>query len=225
MSLYQKARAFTLGNLHELLDKAIDVNSPAVLKQYVRDLEAAIEQLKTQAAVQAGGVRTLNREIGDLKQSIDLKTKAIKTRLTQPGIDTADATVRAWGLQVTNWQKELTQKETVELPEKQKVASSLDAAVAKLEAKHTEMVSNVRRLSSLAETTKAKSQAASALEHAGSLSSGADSISIDNLQQRIQAQADVADEKFDRSMNSEAYAESDEQKADVDSFLASIKTA
>lgn len=225
MTLFQKARAYTLGNLHELMDKAIDTSSPAVLKQYVRDLESAIEQLKTQAAVQAGGVRTLTREIGDLKQSIDMKTKAIKTRLSLAGIDTNDPEVRGWAQQVTNWQKELTQKEAIELPEKQKVAKSLDAAVAKLEAKHTEMVSNVRRLSSMAETTKAKNQAAAALEQAGSLSSGADSISIDNLQQRIQAQADVADEKFDRQMNSEAYAESDEQKADVDNFLSSLKTA
>lgn len=225
MSIFQKARAFTLGNLHELLDKAIDINSPAVLKQYVRDLETAITQIKTEAAVQAGGVRTVNREIGDLKQSIDMKTKAIKTRLAQPGIDTTDSLVRSWGLQVTNWQKELTQKETVELPEKQKLASTLDASVAKLEAKHTEMVSNVRRLDSLAHTTAAKNKATVALEQAGKLSSGADSISIDNLQERIQAQADVADEKFDRQMNSEAYAESDEQKADVDNFLSSLKTA
>lgn len=225
MSLLGQARAFTLGNLHELMDKAIDINSPVVLKQYVRDLETAIDQLKTQAAIQAGGVRTVTREIGDLQQSIDMKTKAIKTRLAQGGIDTTDVTIRAWGLQVTNWQKDLTQKQTVELPEKQKVAASLDAAVAKLEAKHTEMVSNVRRLSSLAETTKAKSHATAALEQAGKLSSGADGVSIDNLQSRIQAQADVADEKFDRQMNSDAYAESDEQKADVDGFLASLKTA
>ena len=225
MSIFAKARAFTLGNMHELLDKAIDINSPAVLKQYVRDLEAAIEQLKTQAAAQAGGVRTITREIGDLKQSIDMKTKAIKTRLGTAGVDTNDSLVRAWAQQVTNWQKELAQKETTELPEKQKVAASLDSAVAKLEAKHTEMVSNVRRLSSLAETSKAKNQAVSALEQAGKLSSGADSISIDNLQERIQAQADVADEKFDRQMNSEAFAESDEQKANVDDFLSKLKTA
>jgi len=225
MSVFQKVRAITLGNLHELLDKTIDINSPAVLKQYVRDLESAIEQLKMQAATQAGGVRTLNREIGDLKQSIDMKTKAVKTRLAQSGITTEDSMVRAWAQQITNWQKELTQKETVELPEKQKVVQGLDSAVAKLEAKHTEMVSNVRRLSNLAETSKAKANAAEALEHAGKLSSGADSVSIDNLQTRIQAQADVADEKFDRQMQSDAYAESDEQKADVDSFLAGLKTA
>lgn len=225
MSMFSKARAYTLGNLNELLDKAIDLNSPAVLKQYVRDTETALDQLKTQAAIQAGGVRTINREIGDLKQSIDMKTKAIKTRLAQPGIDTTDSLVRGWAQQVTNWQKELSQKETIELPEKQKVATALDSAVAKLEAKHAEMVSNVRRLSSLADTTKAKNQAASALEHAGNLSSGADNISIDNLQERVQAQADVADEKFDRQMKSEAYAESDEQKANVDDFLSSLKSA
>lgn len=225
MSLFQKARAFTLGNLHELLDKTIDLNSPAVLKQYVRDLESAIASLKMEAVTQAAGVRTVTREIGDLKQSIDMKTIAIKTRLGMKNVDSTDSLVRAWAQQVTNWQKEVMQKETIELPEQQKTSAALDSAVAKLEAKHTEMVSNVRRLSSLAQTTKAKTKASDVLEQAGKLSTGADSISIDNLQGRIQAEADVADEKFDRQINSEAYAESDEQKADVDNFLSALKTA
>lgn len=225
MSLFTKARAFTLGNMHELLDKAIDVNSPAVLKQYVRDLESAITQLKSEAAIQAGGVRTLNREIGDLQQSINMKKTAIQTRLKEPGVDTTDSLVRSWAAQVTNWQKELDQKRTVELPEKQKVASALDAAVAKLETKHTDMVSNVRRLESLSHTATAKSRAVDALDQAGKLSSGADSISIDNLQERVQAKADVADEKFDRAMGDEAFAESPEQKDEVDNLLSSLKTA
>lgn len=230
--IFAKARAFTLGNMHDLLDKAIDLNSPAVLKQYVRDLETAIEQLKTEAAVQAGGLRTLNREIGDLQNNITGKTAAIHVRLAslakpvndqgQAGTATMDPTVRSWGAQVVAWQKELDAKKA-QLPAQQKVVTDLDGAVAKLDAKHTEAVSNVRSLESRAHMTEAKNKSVKALEQTASLTSSVDAGSIDNLQAKVAAAADVADEKFDRAMGSDAFAESAEQTQDVDAFLNTLK--
>jgi phage shock protein A len=231
-NLFAKARAFTLGNMHELLDKAIDLNSPAVLKQYVRDLETAISQLKVEAATQGGLLRTLNREIGDLQNNINSKTAAIHVRLVslpkpvnsegQVGTSVQDPTVRSWGAQVVAWNKELESKKA-ELPIQQKVVADLDAAVAKLDAKHTEAVSNVRNLESRAHVTEAKNRSVRALEQSANLTSSVDAGSIDNLQAKVRAAADVADEKFDRAMGSEAFAESAEQSADVDNFLATLK--
>lgn len=223
MTFLSKARAFTLGNLHDLLDKAIDVNSPAVLKQYVRDLETAISQLQSEAATQAGGVRTLNREIGDLKNNIATKTASIKSRLGSPNVTSQDTVVRSWAAQVTEWQKELDQKVNQDLPAQAKVALDLDGAVSRLEIKHTAMVSQVRKLESAVHTTNAKEHAVSALKSADSLASGADGVSVDNLAAKVQRRADVADEKFDRAMNSETLEESPEQSADVDAFLNNLK--
>lgn len=223
MTFLSKARAFTLGNMHDLLDKAIDVNSPAVLKQYVRDLESAISQLQTEAAVQAGGVRTLNREIGDLRNNIQTKTASIKTRLASPNVTNQDSIVRSWAAQVTEWQKELDQKVNQDLPAQAKTALELDGVVSKLDIRHSTMVAQVRRLESTVHTTTAKEHAVSALKSATSLAAGADGISIDNLAAKVQSRADVADEKFDRVVNSETLSESAEQSADVDAFLSNLK--
>lgn len=229
-SLFAKARAFTLGNIHELLDKTTD--NPVVLKQLVRDLEAAIQQLRTEAAVQAGGLRTINREIGDLNNNITSKTAAIHIRLAslpkpvnaegQAGTSLQDPTIRSWGAQIVAWQKELAAKQA-DLPAQQEAVAKLDGAVAKLDAKHTEAVSNVRSLESRSHVTAAKSHSAKVLEQVGSLSSGIDSDSIDNLSAKINAEADIADEKFDRAMGSDAFAESAQQTQDVDAFLNTLK--
>ena len=66
----QKLRIVTLGAAHDLLDREIDMNSPSALRQYVRDLEDAIGKMNSELAVQEGGVRTLNREYGDLGHKI-----------------------------------------------------------------------------------------------------------------------------------------------------------
>ncbi len=218
-SIFSKARDYTLGNIHELLDHVAD--TPATLKEQIRRLEAAIDQLKSEAAIQGGSVRTMNRQMGDLQASIDTKTKAVKTRLAIPGMTTQDATVRTWAAQINASQKELDQKK-IDLPAQQKVVSDLDNAVAKLETKHVDAVANVRRLESASHEADAKTHAVKALEQVGSLDS-IDNQSIDNIGAKIQAKKDVADEKFDRAMGSGAFAESAEQAGDVDNLLASLK--
>jgi len=64
-TLYEKVRLVTLGNVHEWLDKKIDLDSPAALKQYVRDLETGLADLRDQAAEAAGRVTTLKRELSE----------------------------------------------------------------------------------------------------------------------------------------------------------------
>src|SRR5579872_1375299 len=111
-SLAQKVRTFTLGNLHELLDKVND--NPTALKQQIRDLESAMKQLENELVIQGGTVRTLNRDITTLKTKIDSRTTSIKSRMATTGPQ--DSVVRSWAAEVTGLQKELTQKETTDLP-------------------------------------------------------------------------------------------------------------
>ena len=70
-SIFSKVRALALGNIHDLLDKAIDLNSPAVVRQYVRDLGEAKEQLADEAAAQ-------KRHEADLKAMEQEKAKVAK---------------------------------------------------------------------------------------------------------------------------------------------------
>ena len=76
--LFQKARMAALSSAHALLDKIIDLNSVGAVKQYVRDLENALEDLEDAAATEAGHVRTVQRDciqlqsqMKELNQNID----------------------------------------------------------------------------------------------------------------------------------------------------------
>lgn len=213
MSLLAKVRVVTLGTAHDLLDKVVDMNSPSVLRQYVRDIEDALTSLKAEAAISAGGIRTLTRKVGDTQASIAAKTERAKANLT-----TNQALAREFGSQVINLQKDLAQYQS-DLESQQKTSQSLDIAVVRLETKHTQMVSAVRRLESMDQTSKAKEHAASALAMAGSATSV--DVSIDNIEAKMQARADVADEKFDRAMN-ENSTDDPTHAADVDSFLSTL---
>lgn len=221
MTLFAKVRALTLGTANDLLDKVIDLNSPTMLRQYVRDLETAEGQLRTEAAVAAGGVRTLTREKSDLEHRIADKTLAIKTVLASAAPN-KDAVSRAYASEVVSLQSQLKGK-TEELTDQATTSSNLDAALAKLDAKHVEMLGNLRRLESLDRSTKAKEHASAALSNVASLASSGDGISVDDIAAKMRARADVADEKFSRAMDDPTFQEDPSHAADVDALLNSLK--
>lgn len=218
MGILSKVRTIALGSTNDLLDKVIDMNSPSALRQYVRDLEDAEAKLRNEAAVAAGGVRTLTREKGDIEHRLADETTLAKQ--AQAAGNAALARTHAGS--AVDLQKDLAAK-TQELAGQTATSQSLDAALAKIDAKHTEMVGAVRRLESLDRTTKAKEQAASTLQSVAAASASGDGISIDSIQDKMQRRADVADEKFDRAMGDQTFAEDPQHSADVDSFLAGLK--
>jgi len=216
----QKLRTVTLGTVHDLLDKAIDLNSPSALRQYVRDLEDALDRLKNEAAIQAGQIRTLTREQGDLQTRINIGKVAAAKYLATNRSDLA----RLKASEVLRAQQDLD-RNIAQLETQKQTSAGLDAAVAKLEARHEEMVANVRRLESLDRESKAKEQAAASLTTAGKLVSGGVDINVDDLQSRMQARNDVATEKFNRAMG-DVHVDSDpEHEAQVDDFLATLAPA
>src|SRR5512142_2884877 len=74
-SLWQKIRTLTLGNLHELLDAAIDLNSVAACKQYVRDLEEAKDKMRDQAAAARGRLGQSQAAVATLEHQIATDTE------------------------------------------------------------------------------------------------------------------------------------------------------
>lgn len=212
-----KFRTLTLGTAHDLLDKAIDMNSPTILRQYVRDLETSENNLRSEAAVAAGGIRTLTRDKGDLEHRIADETAAAKNLMT-----TNPTAARIHASNAVTMQGLLTDK-AKDLVDQTTMSANLDAALAKLDAKHTQMLAAVRRLESMDRSTKAKEQAAGALQNANAAANSGDGISIDSIKEKMTARADVADEKFNRAMNDPGMAEDPAHAADVDAFMANLK--
>jgi len=219
-SFFEKATIFAKGTAHDILDRAIDANNPTMLRQYVRELEAALKNQQSEIVVAGGNVRTTARELGDIQHRLDFETNAAKTALAANPPNTALA--RAHGSSAVTLQADLTAK-TQEVESAKVVVTTLENALAKMDAKHTEMVSAVRRLESMDRQTKIKNQSAKAMESVASVSAMGSDISIDNIQAKMQRQADVADERFDRALQDPSFAENPDHAADVDSFLANLK--
>lgn len=217
----QKLRTVTLGTAHDLLDHAIDMNSPSALRQSIRDFEEAQAKLETETAVQEGQVRTITREIGDLEHNISSESKAITTVLAGTAAS-KEKDARAKGQQVVLWQKQLAEKQA-NLQTQQDVAGKLNVAVNSLSTRHGELVARLRQLESLSRETKAKEQAAGALTAAGSLmASGAD-IGVDDIEARLRQRHDVADAKLDRALGSVHVDEDPETASSVDDLLNKLR--
>lgn len=217
-----KIRTLTLGTAHDLLDKAIDLNSPSMVRQYVRDLEDALDKMHNEAAIQAGQVRTLERELGDLKHNIETETELAR-KIVNGTAPNKDQIARAKAQQILEWKQSVPRKEEA-LEAQRKASQDIDTAVRNLESKHSQMVSRVRDLERMDRDSKVKEQAARSLESAGKLVSTGSSVSIDDIESKMAARNDVAQEKFSRAMNSVAVEEDPTQAAQVDDLLNSLKS-
>jgi phage shock protein A len=200
MSFTQKLRGFILGTANDLLDRAIDMNSPSMLRQYTRDLEQGLDSLRNEAAIQAGQIRTLTREIGDLQNTIAVDS-AMVTKILERGDVSLNIIARTKAAAIVENKKSLTAKQET-LEAQKKTSAAIDDAVSKLDAKHTLMVQQVRELERIDRDSKAKEQAAASLEQAGKLVGNGSGISIDDIKGKMTARNDVASEKFDRAMGS-----------------------
>src|SRR5262249_42132502 len=87
MSLFEKFRLATLGNLHDVLDRVIDMNSTEAVKQQIRDLEGAMDQINTTTDKQKAVLTQFSRELSESEDKQGKLNRAIDTLLAQPGKD------------------------------------------------------------------------------------------------------------------------------------------
>jgi len=207
----QKLRVVALGQAHDLLDKAIDMDSPSALRQYTRDLEEALDKMTLEAANQGGLVRTLTRE----KQDLETRITSLRATITKQIADGKTEAARANGALVLQLTQQLQSKST-ELENQKQTSAKLDQNVQQLQAKHQLIVSRVNDLARLDRNTKMKEQSAAAMNAAAKLVNAGADISIDDIQQRMQSRNDVASEKFDRAMGGiQSHDETDQSQLDA----------
>lgn len=196
-SLFSKARVLVLGNLHTLLDAAIDLNSIAAVKQHIRDLESARDGISSQAAVSKGRVNSITADIKNLEKEIAEAQDNIDLLLgdDDPDNDANAVTIQMMADGLTT-RVEALQSELATATE---TASKMDEALQKIRQKHAEMVSQVKTLEQMDASAKASEQAASAIEAAGKISNFDSSASIDNIQQRVRDRKATADAKLEQA--------------------------
>jgi len=90
-TLLEKTQTLIQANLHAMVDRALESNSVAVMKQYTRDAEKNLDQLEDAAATVGGEVKTLERKYLEYKKKADKMDRNIDTLLMQGKTDLASA--------------------------------------------------------------------------------------------------------------------------------------
>ena len=200
-SIFGKARNVVFANIHTLLDRAIDANSIGSLKQYARDLEEAKEQVADEAAVAVSRNATMQHDIETLETQYKTTEENIDLILTD-GDPSNDHLAEPLAARLIGYTQEITSKEE-ELSMGLTMAQDLTTASTQLGTRLNEMLSNIRRLSSMEAISSAKGKAADALDHAAS-SASVDGPKVDDVERRIRDRSAVNEARFRRGLGSMA---------------------
>ena len=200
-SLLEKTQTLISANLHAMVDKALEANSVAVLKQYIRDAENNLAELEDAAATVGGEVKTLERKYKEYKKKADKLDRNIDTLLMQGKTDLARAAQNE-----LNTNRRLQEQYHEQWVRQQREYEALRNARLKLQAKLTTIRQEQKELEALLELAKSKEATVRAIKSLDDLMGVGDS-DIARLGESIRSRLDKA------SAYSEMYA------ADLDSQM------
>jgi len=198
-SIIEKIRVFVKARAHKLLDAAIDMDSPEVLKQYIREYEEALSEMDSARATAKADVNIAVRDVSALETQVKKTNADIETLLgdNDPNNDhfAVDLENRLMG-----FESDLKVKQDTVAALRQ-ASASLETVGVKMKEKLRQMTTALTRLEGMDRAAKAQESAAAAMKAAGAIASGADaSVSIDNLQRKIERRYEVAQEKVNQQM-------------------------
>lgn len=193
-TLLEKAQTLISANLHAMVDRALESNSVAVMKQYIRDAEANLSELEEAAATVGGEVKTLERRYKEYKKQGDQLDRNIDTLLMQGKTDLARAAQNE-----LNTARRLQEQYHEQWVRQQREYEALLNARLKLQAKLTTIRQEQKELEALMELAKSKEATVKAIKSLDDLMGVGDS-DIARLGDSIRSRLDKA------SAHSEMYA-------------------
>jgi phage shock protein A len=193
-TLLEKAQTLISANLHAMVDKALESNSVAVMKQYIRDAEQNLTDLEEAAATVGGEVKTLERRYNEYKKKADQLDRNIDTLLMQGKTDLARAAQNE-----LNSTRRLQEQYHEQWVRQQREYEALLNARLKLQAKLTTIRQEQKELEALLELAKSKEATVKAIKSLDDLMGVGDS-DIARLGESIRGRLDKA------SAYSEMYA-------------------
>ncbi len=203
-SLLEKTQTLIQANLHEMVDKALEANSVAVMKQYARDAEQNLQDLEDAAATVGGEVKTLERKYLEYKKKADQLDRNIDVFLMQGKEDLARAAQNEM-----NSNRRLQEQYHEQWVRQKREYEALLSARLKLQARLKEIRQEQRELESLMKLAKSKEQTVKTIKSLDDLV-GAGDADIARLGESIRSRLDKA------SAHAEMYASRlDNQMDDV----------
>jgi phage shock protein A len=195
-SLLEKTQTLIQANLHAMVDRALEQNSVAVMRQYIRDAENNLRELERAAATVGGEVRTLERKYNEYKRKADQADRNIDTLLMQGKTDLARAAQNE-----LNTNRRLQEQYHEQWVRQEKEYETLLNARLKLQAKLQTIRREQRELESLLQLAKSKEKTVKAIKSLDDLM-GVGDADIARLGESIRGRLDRA------TAHSEMYASS-----------------
>ncbi len=203
-SILEKTQTLIQANLHAMVDKALEKNSVAVMKQYIRDAEDNLDDLEDAAATIGGEVKTMERKYKEYKKKADQLDRNIDTLLMQGKAELARAAQNEM-----NTNRRLQEQYHEQWVRQQREYESLLNARIKLQAKLKMIRQEQRELESLMRLAKSKEITVKAIKSLDDLT-GVGDADIARMGDSIRSRLDKA------SAQSEMYADRlDSQMDDV----------
>jgi phage shock protein A len=193
-TLLEKTQTLIAANLHDMVDKALEANSVAVMKQYIRDAEQNLAELEDAAATVGGEVKTLERKYKEYKNKADQLDRNIDTLLMQGKTDLARAAQSE-----LNTTRRLQEQYHEQWVRQEREYEALLNARLKLQAKLTTIRQEQKELEALLELAKSKETTVKAIKSLDDLMGVGDS-DIARIGESIRGRLDKA------SAASEMYA-------------------
>jgi len=193
-SLLEKTQTLIQANLHAMVDKALETNSVAVMKQYIRDAEKNLDELEDAAATVGGEVKTLERKYQEYKKKADQLDRNIDTLLMQGKTDLARATQNE-----LNSTRRLQEQYHEQWVRQQREYDALLNARLKLQARLTTIRQEQKELEALMRLAKSKEATVRAIKSLDDLA-GVGDADMARLGESIRSRLDKA------SAHSEMYA-------------------
>ncbi|MCP5095733.1 MAG: hypothetical protein GY943_09290 [Chloroflexi bacterium] len=203
-SILEKTQTLIQANLHAMVDKALEKNSVAVMKQYIRDAENNLDELEDAAATVGGEVKSMERKYKEYKKKADKLDRNIDTLLMQGKNDLAQAAQSE-----LNTTRRLQEQYHEQWVRQQREYEALLNARLKLQAKLKTIREEQRELEALMRLAKSKEKTVKAIKSLDDLTGVGDG-DIARLGESIRSRIDKA------SAQSEMYADRlDSQMDDV----------
>lgn len=185
-SLLEKTQTLISANLHEMVDKALEANSVAVLKQYTRDAEKNLDELEDAAATVGGEVKTLERKYKEYKKKGDQLDRNIDTLVMQGKGDLARAAQSE-----LNTTRRLQEQYHEQWVRQQREYELLLNARLKLQARLVTIRQEQQELEALMELAKSKEATVKAIKSLDDLAGVGDS-DIARMSESIRGRLDKA---------------------------------
>lgn len=185
-SLLEKTQTLIQANLHAMVDKALETNSVAVMKQYIRDAEQNLDELEDAAATVGGEVKTLERKYQEYKKKADQLDRNIDTLLMQGKTELARAAQNE-----LNSARRLQEQYHEQWVRQQREYDALLNARLKLQARLTTIRQEQKELEALMRLAKSKEATVKAIRSLDDLA-GVGDADMARLGESIRSRLDKA---------------------------------